>query len=97
MNSDIKTTIKRIFQGLIFLLLFGVGLLGIYNVFKWKDTAGDYNSSMEQMYNLPDNIVDMAFFGPSVMYSGINPAILWKELGVASFNAAISGQDREAA
>ena len=80
----------------ILLLLFGVGLLGIYKVFNWKDTSGDYYSSMEQMYNLPKEVIDVAFFGPSVVYCGINPAVLWEEAGIASFNAAISGQDREA-
>ena len=96
MVNDSKTTIKHIIQGLIFLLLFGVGLLGLYKVFNWKDTSGDYLSSMEQMYNLPNDVIDVAFFGPSVVYCGINPAVLWDEAGIASFNAAISGQDREA-
>ena len=96
MANNVQSTIKHIIQGLIFLLLFGVGLIGLYKIFNWKDTTGDYYSSMEQMYNLPDNTVDVAFFGPSVMYSGINPAVLWEEQGIASFNAAISGQDREA-
>ena len=97
MNDSKKVIIKHIIGTLIFLLLLSLGAAGIYNVFKWKDTSGDYFSSMEQMYDLPDNSVDVVFFGPSVMYSGINPAIFWEEKGIPCFNAAIAGQDKEAA
>ena len=81
---------------MVFLLLLTLGAVGIYNVFKWKDTSGAYFSSMDQMYSLPKNVADVAFFGPSTVYSDFNPAVFWEESGIASFNAGISSQDREA-
>lgn len=97
MKSDFKIAIKRIVLSLIFLLLLSLGAAGIYNVFRWKDTSGDYFSTVELMYDLPDNSVDVAFFGPSVMYCGVNPAVLWEEKGIAAYNMGIAGQDKEAA
>ncbi len=96
MNDAKKRVIKDIVGTVIFLLLLSLGAAGLYNVFKWKDTSGDYFSSMELMYDLPDNISDVACFGSSIVYCGINPAIFWEEDGIACYNAAISGQDREA-
>ena len=97
MNDSKKEIIKHIVGTIIFLLLLSLGAVGIYNVLKWKDTSGDYFSSMEVMYDLPENCVDVAFFGPSIVYCGINPAVFWEEKGIASFNASISGQDQDAA
>ncbi len=97
MNDSKKEIIKHIVGTVAFLLLLSLGAVGIYNVLKWKDTSGDYFSSMEVLYDLPENCVDVAFFGPSVMYCGVNPAILWEEKGIAAFNAGIAGQDKEAA
>ena len=79
-----------------FLILFFCGLSLLYRVFSWKDTSGDYFSSVNQMYGLNKNTVDVAFFGPSTTYSGLNPAIFWENNGIAAFNAAVSGQDRNA-
>lgn len=91
-----NSCIKRILVIIVFLLLLSVFLIGAYRVLNWKDTTGDYFSSTKQMYELDDNTVDVAFFGPSVFYNGINPAILWEEEGIASFNASVAGQDRNA-
>ena len=91
-----NSCIKRILVIIVFLLLLSAFLIGTYKVLNWKDTTGDYFSSTKQMYELSDNTVDVAFFGPSVFYNGINPAILWEEDGIASFNASVAGQDRNA-
>lgn len=97
MNDAKKSAVKHIVQTLIFLLFLSLGAAGIYNVLKWKDTAGPYFSSVEQMYDLPEETVDVVFFGPSVVYNGINPAVFWEQSGIAAFNAGIAGQDRESA
>ena len=97
MNDSQKGSVKCILRAVIFLLFLSLGAAGIYNVIRWKDTSAPYFSSMDQMYDLPAEIIDVAFFGPSTMFSGANPAVFWEESGIASFNAAISGQDREAA
>ncbi|MCR5458302.1 MAG: hypothetical protein K6F51_00230 [Acetatifactor sp.] len=79
-----------------FLILFFCGLSLLYRVFSWKDTSGDYFSSVNQFYSMKHNVVDVAFFGPSTTYSSINPAIFWENCGIAAFNNAVSGQDRNA-
>ena len=79
-----------------FIILFFCGLGLLYRVFSWKDTSGDYYSSVNQFYTMKHNVVDVAFFGPSTTYSSINPAILWECRGIAAFNNAVSGQDRNA-
>ena len=79
-----------------FLILFFCGLSLLYRVFSWKDTSGDYYSSVNQFYGMQRDVVDVAFFGPSTTYSSINPAILWQDHGIAAFNIAVSGQDRNA-
>lgn len=88
---------KKILSASMFLLLFFFGLWLLYQVFSWKDTTGDYFSSVNQMYSMKKNTVDVAFFGPSAYYSSLNPAVFWESNGIASFNAAVSGQDRNAA
>lgn len=66
---------------------------GVYRVLSWKDTAGAYVSSMESLYDLKEDVVDVLFLGSSHCYCTINNSILWEEDGVASFSLAISGQD----
>ena len=85
--------IKNAAKIIVFCILFLFFLNRIYDIFSWKDTAGDYTSSMEVFYDLEDNIVDVLFLGSSHVYCSIIPAILWEDYGMASFNMAISGQD----
>ncbi len=85
----VKNTVKI----LVFCILFLFFLNRIYDVFSWKDTAGDYISSMESFYNLEDNVVDVLFLGSSHSYCSVIPAQLWQDYGMAGFNMAISGQD----
>lgn len=91
-----KSVLKKTLSILVFLLVLLGGLVLLYRIFSWKDTSGDYFSSVNQAYSLNDHIVDVAFFGPSVTYSSYNPAIFWEQEGISSFNAAVSGQDRNA-
>jgi len=86
----------KLFQILIFLILLMIGLHLLYRIFFWKDTSGLYYSSTEQLYSMEKDVVDVAFFGPSTIYTSINPAIFWEKDGIAVFNAAVSGQDRSA-
>lgn len=85
----IKNTAKIVFFCILFLFL----LNRIYDVFSWKDTAGDYYSSMETFYDLDKDIVDVLFLGSSHCYCSVIPAKLWEDYGMASFNMSISGQD----
>lgn len=65
----------------------------LYDVFSWKDTAGFYYSSMNTLYEMEEDLVDVLFLGSSRCYCSINNAVLWEEQGISSFNLAISGQD----
>lgn len=82
-------TVKIVLFCTIFVLL----LDRIYTILSWKDTAGDYYSSLDSYYDLEEDIVDVVFFGSSHCYCSIDPSVLWDDYGIASFNLAISGQD----
>lgn len=73
------------------ILLFFINHL--YDVFAWKDTAGDYYSTMDSFYELQEDLADVVFLGSSRCYCSINNAVLWDEQGISSFSMSISGQD----
>lgn len=74
--------------------LIGILLLQrLYQIFSWKDTAGDYNSSVETFYRLERNSVDVLFLGSSHCYCSVDVADLWENHGIAAYSLAISGQD----
>lgn len=74
--------------------LIGILLLQrLYQIFSWKDTAGDYRSSMETFYRLDRNSVDVLFLGSSHCYCSVDIANLWENYGIAAYSLSISGQD----
>ncbi len=89
-----KTTLKRLIAAVIFVIV----TLGLFiktvDILKWKDTTGDYVSSMEQLYNTPDDLIDVVFVGSSHTYCGIYPCIMWEKYGISAFDMSVSGQDR---
>ncbi len=85
--------IKRVAKIIIFCVIFLVLLNRIYTILSWKDTAGDYYSSVDSFYEVDNGLVDVLFFGSSHCYCSIDPSVLWNEHGIASFSLAISGQD----
>ncbi len=85
----VKQAAKIIVFCLIFVILFNY----VYRVLSWKDTAGDFYSSMESFYELDENVVDVLFLGSSHCYCSINNSYLWDNYGISSFSLAISGQD----
>lgn len=85
--------VKQAAKIIVFCLIFVVLFNYIYRVLSWKDTAGDYYSSMETFYNLDENVVDVLFLGSSHCYCSVNNSYLWDNFGISSFSLAISGQD----
>ena len=85
---------KKTLRIVIFIILGCLMLSGLYQILRWKDTAGNYLSSLDELYNTDDGLIDVAFVGSSHSYSGIYPAVLWEEYGISSFNLSVSGQDR---
>ena len=81
----------------LFLVVLGLVVSSVYNVLKWKDTTGEYLSSMEQLYATPDGLIDVVFVGSSHCYCGIHPPVLWREYGIAAFDMSVSGQDKDSA
>lgn len=89
-----KQTITRVIAVLGFIVIAGAGLHKIYDVLRWKDTTGDYLSSIEQLYHTDAELIDLVFAGSSHCYYGIYPELLWEERGIAAFDLAVSAQDR---
>lgn len=84
---------KKTIKILAFVLILGVLMAGAYSVFSWKDTSGDYCSSINQLKATEDNLIDVVFVGSSHVYCGIAPDVLWAGYGIAAFDMAISGMD----
>ncbi len=91
---DKSNRIKRIIAAIAFVLVTVLVLCKTYDVLKWKDTTGDYVSSLEQLYNTEENLIDVVFVGSSHTYCGIYPCILWEKYGISAFDMSVSGQDR---
>ncbi len=77
-----------------FFTLLGWIVFSVYHVLKWKDTTGEYLSSVEQLYATPEDLIDVVFAGSSHCYFGIHPAVLWKKYGIAAFDMSVSSQDK---
>lgn len=93
MNKTLRSIIRIVSFTLILFLILSI----IYKVLSWKDTTGNYLSSAQQLYSTEDNLVDAAFVGTSHVYCGIYPSIIWEQYGYATFDMAISGQDKNSA
>lgn len=85
---------KNAIKFILFVSLAVLSIAGAFRVLKWKDTSGDYNSSIEQLKNTPRDTVDVVFTGSSHTYCGIAPATFWSQEGYSVFDMAISGQDK---
>ena len=94
MKSLRREHLKNCIRILVFLLLLGLVLHRAYQVLSWKDTTGDYLSSLTQLYHTPENAMDVVFMGSSHCYCGVYPAFLWRDRGIAAFDMSVSGQDR---
>ncbi len=81
----------------VFIVIAAICILGVYNVLKWKDTTGDYLSSVEQLKATDAGLMDVVFVGSSHTYCGINPSYFWEDKGIAAFDMAVSGQDKDSA
>ena len=87
---------KKVIRGTVFVLLLSLILRHIYSVLSWKDTAGGYLSSVQQLYHTPKNTIDVVFSGSSHCYCSVYPEYLWRDYGYATFDMAVSGQDKSA-
>lgn len=92
-----KDGLKKCIHLTVFAAVFLIALTVVYRVLSWKDTMGEYLSSVRALYATENDLIDVLFVGSSHCYAGINPDVLWRDYGIAGFDMAISGQDRSAA
>lgn len=85
--------LKKMAKIVVFCIAFVILLNSVYKILAWKDTAGNYISSVESLYDLEKDVVDVLFLGSSHCYCTINNSKLWEDYGIGSFSLAISGQD----
>ena len=77
---------KNLVKATAFLLLSVLLLARLNGIFRLKRADGI--RPMEIFYEQEKNSVDVIFYGSSHVYSDINPAVLWREHGVTSFDLA---------
>ena len=92
-----KKRLKQTVLVISFILLAVFAVTALYRIVRWKDTTGDYISSIDQLKNTPKDTIDAVFVGSSHVYCGVNPAILWEDYGYSAFDMAVSGQSKEVA
>lgn len=85
---------KNTLRGIAFVLLLALCVGGTYRIVSWKDTTGNYLSSVQQLEHTGEGLVDVFFVGSSHCYCSVYPDFLWRDDGIAAFDLAISGQDK---
>lgn len=85
---------KKVIKCIVFIGLATACFALAFRIFKWKDTSGDYVSSIEQLKNTPKNTIDVVFTGSSHTYCGVYPGVFWEQEGYSEFDMSISGQDK---
>ncbi|PCG18721.1 hypothetical protein KQ44_14580, partial [Brachyspira sp. G79] len=73
-----------------FLLIFCVLLYSVSRVFRFK--GNDSFDATHTFYKQPKNSIDVLFLGSSHVHFDIDPAILYKEYGISSYNFSSSSQ-----
>ncbi len=88
--KKILSVIGNIIKTALFLSIVAAILYGANFVLKLKSIDGCYVAQMFEK-QAPDT-VDVVFIGSSHMYTDVNPAVLWTEYGIASYDLAGSNQ-----
>lgn len=88
MRRDKKLICIGAAKATAFLLIFLILFQGAVNLFRTKD----HFYSVNLIYDLPKNSVDVLLLGSSHMNCTISPMDLWNDYGITSFNAAIGDQ-----
>lgn len=81
---------KKIIGSLVFFALAFVLMWKLNDAFRLKQEDGIY--PMELFYEQEPGSVDVMFYGSSHTYSDINPAVIWEEQGIPSYDLAGSLQ-----
>lgn len=81
---------KKIIGTVVFLALAAAFLWKLNDIFSLKQEDGIL--PMEVFYEQEPGSIDVMFYGSSHTYSDINPAVLWEEAGIPSYDLAGSLQ-----
>ena len=73
--------IKFLKKSIVFILIFL-----IITPFLGRFFLSDKNWILDGFYYEKENSLDVLFFGSSHMYTGVNPNVIWKNIGVTSYN-----------
>lgn len=92
---DKKTIITRSVSVVAFVIILLLVLNRTYDIVKWKDTEGNYISTIKELYETPRNTMELVFVGSSHAYGGFDPNYFWTEYGIPAFNMCCSGQDKD--
>lgn len=85
---------KKALSALCFLVVLLLSLSLLYRVFSWKNEIVLHLSSVQQLHETEDDLMDLVFVGTSHVYCGVNTAQIWNDTGIAAFNMGVSSMDR---
>ena len=74
---------KNVGKAVCFLGLLLLMLMGCSQILQFKYMDGLYH--MKAFYELEEDSLDVLVLGSSHAYEDINPAVLWKEQGIAAY------------
>lgn len=81
---------KKLLKSFIFIIGFIILSILISSIFKFKYKDGI--EPLEEFYKMEENSLDVMFIGSSRVFIGINPAVIWKEQGIRSYDLGGSMQ-----
>lgn len=87
---------KRLIRGIIFLTLIIIAVYVLNRIYCWKST--DYidnwsdSSTVADFYNEPKDSLDVLIFGTSTASMGVQPALLWNQQKITSYNMSTEQQ-----
>ena len=90
-----KNVLLKISKIVAFFIVFCFVVAIAYNVLSWKDTTGDYYSTMKQLEATDSGLIDVVFVGSSQVYCDIYPCFIWENTGISSFDMTVSSMDKD--
>lgn len=79
---------KEILKTGIFIIIFVLILLGLTKIFV---PASKHSTIIKELYDEPENTLDVIFVGESSVYKGVSPMKIWEKYKITSYDYAASG------
>ena len=96
MDRNIKKKINRskIHRAVLFIIscILWISVLSEVMKTKMMDGFSDVTRKINGFYSETENSLDFIFLGSSRMYSAVNPAVLWKNYGMAAYDFCCNEQ-----